>query len=350
MTIKKSKNASGALGGYLSGCRDAAFCHIRRYLGRRTAALPPAMRRCVLDYPYRRGKALRPALLMLFSDAFGGPRARALKVAATYQLLEDWGLGRDDLLDGGLMRRGRPSLHVLYGVPAAVNALDMLHDCVADMLYSYCALPAGEYRAAQRLFAEATEVTLGGQHLDIAARAIPLGKFTPAAYLNIARRKTAFYTCVAPCLLGAALAGRRDAFAAIRRFALPLGAAFQIIDDVLDAENDGGGGFGKAPGNDIREGKRTLLAALAWRRLPRAEARELAAFYSSPAAARTPGRVRRVRRLLLDSGAAAQCRAKAAALTRAALAAFDKDLRPRMRAPYAGLTADLMRLLLRRTL
>lgn len=339
---------AAGIAGYLAACRDGVFRHIKAYLSARTAALPPSMRRCVEDYPSRRGKALRPALLMLFSDGFGGPRARALKVAATYQLLEDWGLGRDDLLDGGLMRRGRPALHELYGVPKAVNALDMLHDCVGDMLYSYCGLPAREYGLMHRLFAEATEVTLGGQHLDIEARDLPLEKFTPAAYLNIARRKTAFYTCAAPCLLGAALAGRPAAFPAIRRFALPLGAAFQIIDDVLDAENDGRGEFGKAPGNDIREGKRTLLAALAYRRLPRAQARELARFYSSPAASRSPARVRRVRSLLLGSGAPAECRRRAAALTAAALAAFGKELLPKMRAPYGELTADLMRLLLER--
>ena len=344
----KSKKTGGALDGYLSGCRDAVFAHIRRYLRRRTAALPPSMRPCVTDYPYRRGKALRPALLLLFSDAFGGPRARALKVAAAYQLLEDWGLGRDDLLDGGLLRRGRPSLHVLYGVPKAVNALDMLHDCVGDMLYSYCGLAPAAYRGVRRLFAEATEVTLGGQHLDIEARGVPLEEFTPAAYLDIARRKTAFYTCAAPCLLGAELAGRRGAFPAIRRFALPLGTAFQIIDDVLDAENDGTGDFGKAPGNDIREGKRTLLAALAYRRLPRARARELARFYSAPESYRTPARVRRVRALLLGSGAAEECRLKAAALTRAALASFGKELLPAMRRPWGALTAELMGRLLGR--
>lgn len=334
---------------YLADCRDGVFAHIRRYLRARTAALPPAMRRCVAEYPYRRGKALRPALVLLFSDAFGGARARALKVAAAYQLLEDWGLGRDDLMDGALLRRGKPALHVLYGVPKAVNALDMLHDCVGDMLWSYCSLPAAAYGGVRRIFSEATEVTLGGQHLDLEARDVPLARFTPAAYLRIARRKTAFYTAVAPCLLGAELAGRRGAFAAIRRFAEPLGTAFQIIDDVLDAENDGTGRLGKAPGNDIREGKRTLLAALAYRRLPRPAAAELARFYSSPQEARTPARVKRVRVLLLGSGAPEACREKARALTGSALAVFNKELSPSMKAPCGELVNDFMRLLQQRS-
>jgi geranylgeranyl diphosphate synthase type II len=247
------------------------------------------------------------------------------------------------------MRRGRPSLHVLYGAPKAINSLDMLHDCVYDMLYSYCALPPERYRVIRRLFAEATEVTLGGQHLDIEARETPLEKFTPAAYLRIAGRKTAFYTAVAPCLLGAALAGRRDTFAGIRRFAQPLGTAFQIIDDVLDAENDGNGRFGKAPGNDIREGKRTLLAALAWRALPRAQARELARFYSSPPGYRTPARVNGIRTLLLGSGAVEECRLRAGRLTQSALAAFNKEIYPSMCAPYRGMISDLMSSLLDRS-
>lgn len=334
---------------YLSACRDGVFAHISRYLPGRLAALPASMRRCVTDYPARRGKALRPALTMLFCDAFGGRRGPALKVASTYQLLEDWGLGRDDLLDGALTRRGKPALHVLYGVPKAVNALDMLHDCVYDMLYSYCGLSPERYGAMHRLFAEATEVTLGGQHLDIEARDIPLERFTPAAYLRIAGRKTAFYTMVAPCLIGAELAGRRDVFPAIRRFAAPLGKAFQIIDDVLDAENDGRGRLGKAPGNDIREGKRTLLACLAWRALPRARAAELARFYSSPPDSRTPARVNAVRALLLASGATKGCRRRAGLLTAAALAEFKKELYPAMRAPFRDLLADLMRRLLDRS-
>jgi len=334
---------------YLQHCRNGVFAHISRYLRARTAALPPSMRRCVSDYPRRRGKALRPALAMLFCDAFGGKAGPALKGASAYQLLEDWGLGRDDILDGGVMRRGKPALHVLYGMPKAANALDMLHDCVHDMLYSYCALPPDRYRAMHRLFAEATDVTLGGQHLDIEARETPLPEFTPAAYLRIAGRKTAFYTAVAPCLLGAELAGRRDVFAPIRRFAMPLGTAFQIIDDVLDAENDGKGEFGKAPGNDIREGKRTLLACLAWRALSRAKAAELARFYSDTPAMRTPSRVNAVRALLLASGAAGECRRRAALLTDSALAAFNKELYPKMRSPYRDLLTALMRRLLARS-
>jgi len=330
------------LDGYISRCRDAVFLHIRAYLERRTAQLPRSMKTCVVDYPYRRGKALRPALIMLFNGAYGGTDAGAVRVAAAYQLLEDWGLGRDDILDNAVLRRGKPALHLLYGLPRAVNALDMLHDCVGDMLYCHCGLSARRYKAVHTIFSEATSVTLGGQHQDIEAREIPLERFTERAYLSIAERKTAFYTVVVPCLLGAEMAGARGQRGAIREFGRALGTAFQIIDDVLDAENDGSGRFGKAPGNDIREGKRTLLAAAALRRLGGAKKRRLAAFYALPPEKRSPKMVREIRRDMLASGAPAECRAKAAKLTAAALRVFETRLYPAMRGPARDRIRELI--------
>lgn len=329
------------LDGYLSRCRDSVFPHIRAYLEKRTAQLPRSMKTCVADYPYRRGKALRPALIMLFNDAYGGASAAAGRVAATYQLLEDWGLGRDDILDNALLRRGKPALHRLYGIPRAVNALDMLHDCVCDMLYSYCGLSPRRYKTVQAIFSEATSVTLGGQHLDIEARDLPLEQFTDRAYLRIAERKTAFYTVTAPCLLGAELAGAGSDTGAIREFGRALGTAYQIIDDVLDAENDGKGRFGKAPGNDILEGKRTLLAAAAFRRMAGAEKRRLAAFYALPPEKRSPERAAELRREMLASGAPAGCRAKAGKLTAAALRIFEARIYPSMKGPCRDMIREL---------
>lgn len=332
---------------YVAECRDRVFSHIKIFLKSKCAGLPPEMARIIADYPYRRGKALRPAMLMMFCDAYGGDRGPALRVAANYQLSEDWGLGRDDLIDGSELRRGKPTLHRLYGLPKTVVALDMLHTFVFDMLHSYCRL-GSKYAEIHDIFSEASAVTFGGQHLDLCSREVPLAEFTPAAFRRIAERKTAYYTAAVPCLLGAAMAGRRDVYPAIKRFAEPLGVAFQIIDDVLDVQNEGGGKFGKEPGNDIRERKRTLLASLAYRALPRAKARRLAAFYSSsrPAAR---AEVAEIRGWLFESGAVAGCRAEAARLTRRALALFDRDLYPGMRAPYRELPRAFMRLLLERT-
>lgn len=328
---------------FLAGCRDGVFTHIKSYLNGAAADLPASMKTCVLDYPYRRGKALRPALLVLFCGACGGRPAAALRLAAAYQLLEDWGIGRDDLLDGALMRRGKPALQQLYGAARAVNALDMLHVFVFDMLYSYCGLTPALYSRAHALFTRASVVTLGGQHLDIEARDIPLENFTPRMYRRIAARKTAFYTVTAPCLLGLAAAGRGPAKADIAAFGEALGTAFQILDDVLDVENDGKGGFGKVPGNDIMEAKRTLVAAEAWRRLPPAGRKKMAAFYALPAGERTAAAAAVLRRKILGSGAPGACRRKALQLSAKAELILRDKLLPHMRRPYGVLLAAFVR-------
>jgi len=327
---------------YGADCRRSVFRHIRAYLEKKTADLPFEMKKCVVDYPYRRGKAVRPTMTMLFSDAFGADHESALKVAAAFQLLEDWGLGRDDLLDGGVLRRGRPSLHLLYGVPKAINALDMLHAYVWDMLYSYCALPPRKYRLVHDIFTETTTVTLSGQHLDVEARAIPLEKFTEEAYRNIVKKKTAFYTGAVPGLLGAALAGRKSCLGGIRRFGAMLGESFQIMDDVLDVENDGTGRFGKIPGNDIVEGKRTMVVLEALRVLRPRERRELANFYALAPEEKRPKQVAVMRLRILRSGAPSLCRQKARKISAAALRVFEKDLAQKMKPPYGDLIREFV--------
>lgn len=334
---------------FLSGARDSAFRHIKAYLSRAAADLPPSMKACVLDYPYRRGKALRPALLQLFCGACGGRPGKAARLAAAYQLLEDWGLGRDDLLDGALMRRGRPALQRLYGSARALNALDMLHVFVFDMLRSYCRLTPALYSEAHALFVKASVVTLGGQHLDIEARDVPLKEFTPRRYLRIAGRKTAFYTVTAPCLLGMAAAGRGPSVPDIEAFGAALGSSFQILDDVLDVENDGRGGFGKSPGNDIMEGKRTLVAAQAFRLLPPARRKALSGFYSRPAGSRTAAEAAVLRRDILACGAAGAARAEALRLAGRASDILQARLLPRLRRPYSGLLLSFVEALSRRT-
>lgn len=328
---------------FLAGCRDGVFTHIKSYLHKAAAGLPSSMKTCVLDYPYRRGKALRPALLVIFCGACGGRPTAALRLGAAYQLLEDWGIGRDDLLDGALMRRGKPALQQLYGAARAINSLDMLHVFVFDMLYSYCGLSPALYGKAHTLFTRASVVTLGGQHLDIEARDIPLADFTPRMYYRIAARKTAFYTVTAPCLLGLAAAGRGPAERDIAAFGEALGTAFQIIDDVLDVENDGAGGFGKAPGNDIMEAKRTLVAAEAWRRLPPSRRKKMAVFYALPAGARTAAAAAALRRDILASGAPEACRRRALRLSAKAELILRDKLLPHMRPRYAGMLAAFVR-------
>lgn len=317
---------------YAARCRAETFAVMKDWLRRESAGLPPAMRACMADYPSRGGKALRPLLLRLFGEGLGAQAAACSRLGAACEIFENWALACDDIMDDSLLRRGRPCIHRVYGRETAMNSMAALTAIMPRLLYRSCGLTRAQYGPVLEQFYDSTLQALGGQHLELSWRSRPLAEFKARDYFAIAAAKTASYTTVGTARLGAALAGREDLFPAIDRFGLALGKAFQLMDDILDVESDGGGAFGKALGNDLLEGKKTLLAALALERLAGEDRRRLLAFYG---AARRPRReALRARRLILASGAVAACRARAAALTREAQGVFLRDLYPAMRPPF----------------
>ncbi len=233
------------------------------------------------DYVLRGGKRLRGALCLLGCAAGGGARHEAFTAAIGLELFHAYLLVHDDFMDRDEERRGGPTLHVSFARPEGVTrAAKTVSDvsvatasahaagslailfgslCQAWALEQILAAPVAPPRAlaASRLVARAlAEVTLG-QALDVAA---PLAhSLARDAALRIEELKTGSYTFALPLELGALLAGASDATrGALANYALPLGKAFQIADDLL-------GTFGapeqtgKSAGNDLREGKRTLL-------------------------------------------------------------------------------------------
>lgn len=329
---------------YALKARAETFSVMSGWLERETAGLPPVMRACMADYPGRGGKALRPLLLRLFGEGLGAPAARCARLGAACELFENWAIACDDIMDDSLLRRGKPAIHRLYGRETAMNSMAALTAIMPRLLYRSCGLTPRLYGPVLEQFYESTLEALGGQHLELSWRDRPLSEFGARAYFAIAAAKTASYTTIGTARLGAVLAGRRDLFPAVDRFGLALGKAFQLMDDILDVESHGGGAFGKALGNDLLEGKKTLLAAEALKRLKGGERRRFAAFYA-------PGRTRPVREALwarnaiLRSGAVAACRARAAALSDEALAVLGAELAPELRRPYRAHLTEFVLLL-----
>jgi len=209
----------------------------------------------------RGGKRLRPALVVAGCRAVT-PRydaELALSAGVALELIQSYFLIHDDWMDGDLVRRGGPSVH------AALNQrFDDAHKAEAS------AILAGDYAAAlgldvlaqaslpkavsAKIFASFARLQLDavlGQHLDLFATAPD----PEAAYAL----KTGSYTVHGPLEIGAQLAGGKPAtLKALAKFARPLGIAFQLRDDLLGAFGDPQK-TGKPLGNDLREGKRTLL-------------------------------------------------------------------------------------------
>jgi len=212
------------------------------------------------EYPRRWGKYLRPTLVLLTAQAMGVPTEKALLTAAAMQTSEDWILIHDDLEDDSLERRGKPALHQIYGQELAINAGDGLQVLMWQMLWDNLPL-LGEKKAWEiaEEFSRILTRTVLGQTTEI--RWIKEGRvdLTDEDVFFVLDGKTSCYTIAGPMRLGAILGGAdTKQLAALWEFGQYLGRCFQIIDDLLDLTSDFEG-LKKQTGNDIYEGKRTLM-------------------------------------------------------------------------------------------
>ncbi len=234
------------------------------------------------DYPARGGKRFRPALLLLCTALAGGDPQRALPSAVALELFQNFALVHDDIEDGSLLRRGKPTLHRQHGVPLALNAGDLLFALVHEaLLDNEVLLGAAAALRVHRLFAEVFRQTFEGQAMDIGwiqHDHLP----DRAEFEAMIRRKTGWYSGRGPCQVGALIAdASAEITEALGTFGEALGIGFQLRDDLLNLTADSAGtapgllsgGYGKERGGDIVEGKRTLIVIEALERL-RGRARE----------------------------------------------------------------------------
>lgn len=201
-----------------------------------------------------------------------------MQAAAAIELLQGSALVHDDLMDGSDTRRGRPSVHrefearhreagrvgdpADFGRSAAVLMGDLLLSISNQELVAAAGRidPAARDRAIRLYDLCKVEVT-AGQFLDVVAATH--AEISVDDALKVATYKSAKYTVERPLQIGAALAGADDALlAGLSAVALPLGVAFQLRDDVLGVFGDPEV-TGKPAGDDLREGKRTVLVARA---------------------------------------------------------------------------------------
>jgi farnesyl diphosphate synthase len=214
------------------------------------------------------GKRLRPFLIAETSALFGVPQDRALMAGAALECLHCYSLVHDDLpaMDNDDLRRGKPTVHKAFDEATAILAGDALLTIAFDILSRPETHPDANVRMALvSALARAAGVggMAGGQMLDLAAEA-RFGATTPldeTSVKTLQAMKTGAlirFACKAGALLGGATASERDALDTYGRM---LGEAFQIADDLLDAEGDAAT-IGKRTGKDDAAGKATLVSIL----------------------------------------------------------------------------------------
>ncbi|EWC64572.1 Octaprenyl diphosphate synthase [Actinokineospora spheciospongiae] len=299
------------------------------------------------------GKRLRPVFCHCGWLAAGGdPDERAVAaVGAALELFHSFALIHDDLMDGSDLRRGNPTVHRepaarcpdRAGGTAAVAA-DRFGENAAILLGDLCLVWSDELLhgtgfdadrvAAARPFLDAmrTEV-MAGQYLDLHHR--PAGDALAHAW-RVVRLKTARYTVERPLQIGVALAGG-DAELARRcaEYGRPLGEAFQLRDDLLGVFGDPAV-TGKPVLDDLREGKPTVLVAVAGQRATAAQRAVLRELYGNPLLDEAGAAA--LRAVIDGTGAAALVERLIADRTEQALSALADSAIPH---PVRGVLADL---------
>jgi geranylgeranyl pyrophosphate synthase len=224
---------------YLIECAQRVDAELERWLppaAEAPANLHAAMRHLI----FPGGKRLRPALAFAGAEAVGAAPECALPVAAAVELVHTYSLVHDDLpcMDDDDERRGRPTVHVLYGEAVAVLAGDALLAAAFELLAdaSTRAEPARTLAVLRDLaHAAGSRQLVGGQADDLSfSRDTADGTLVESVH----QRKTAALF-EAAVVGGARLGGADgDALARLRGFARRIGIAFQIADDALDADSD----------------------------------------------------------------------------------------------------------------
>jgi geranylgeranyl diphosphate synthase type I len=321
------ERVDAALRTFVTGATDQL-----RAIGDDLAPPADALRDFVLDG----GKRLRPAFCYFGALAAGATDSDALvRAAASLELLQACALVHDDVIDHSDTRRGRPAVHRRFadlhrtsgwtgdaddfGAAAAILLGDVLLAWSETMLATSGIDDDALRRARPVADAMRLEV-MAGQYLDVVEQA--RGGVTVERALRVARYKSAKYTVERPLHLGAAIAGAGpDVDATFTAYGIPLGEAFQLRDDLLGVFGDPQA-TGKPAGDDLREGKQTVLVALTLERAPASVADELRVSLGDPSL--DDSAVERLRRIIEDSGAAIEVETMIAGRLAEAVAALDQ--------------------------
>ncbi|HEV2885372.1 MAG TPA: polyprenyl synthetase family protein [Jatrophihabitans sp.] len=269
------------------------------------------------------GKRLRPTFAYwgwrcVHPEAAVG-EADFVRAAASLELLHACALVHDDVMDNSNTRRGHPTAHVRFsefhrdrlwpgdgrsfGAAGAILLGDLLLSWSEELFTAAIGrLPRGRVAAATREFDLMRTEVIAGQFLDMLAQT--RGAFDPDEAVRVIAYKTSKYTAQRPLLLGAAAAGGSpELVSALSDFGLLYGEAFQLGDDLLGVFGDPSR-TGKPAGDDLREGKRTLLVALAFQAATPSQRALLQAGIGDPAL--TTAGVARLREVLRQTGAEQQ--------------------------------------------
>lgn len=213
------------------------------------------LRDAMLHYPKAGGKRLRPLFTMLVADAANGAGEDAMPFGISLELVHNFTLVHDDVMDSDATRRGMKTVHTVFGVPEAILAGDALF-AKAFEIVGGMEIDGDRKSQLTTLLARAVLILAEGQQMDMDFE--EKDEVTAEEYMKMIERKTGvLYSAAAQG--GAIVAGASQSLQeSMFEFGRYMGLGFQIWDDVLDLRADEKT-LGKPVGSDIRNGKKTLM-------------------------------------------------------------------------------------------
>ncbi len=237
----------------------------------------------ISDYTLRGGKRLRAFLVLIgyWAEKWGSGNLDTIRyIMAAIEFMQSYFLAHDDIMDRDTIRRGGPTVHVMferscrdkslltdckhYGLSQAILGGDYLESLAIYSFYK-SGVTSEDLRRLIHYYTRGIRLVSYGQFLDVLIAGLPLEKVTEKDVITIHKYKTASYTIELPLYLGAIAAGSKNhkLFEAFTAYAYPAGVAFQIQDDILGLYGDPKV-TGKPVGSDVREKKKTLLVVKAY--------------------------------------------------------------------------------------
>ncbi len=233
---------------------------VNDYLGKKLVGNPKQLYNAAAHLIISGGKRLRPYMVLKSCQILGGKSKDAMPAAGAIEMIHNFTLVHDDIMDNDEMRHGVPTVHKKFGMPIAILAVDFLFS-KAYQTISISKLPSSRTAELISRLAKACVDVCEGQLLDIGmaeSKKIP----TQSQYITMIAKKTAALFDVS-CSMGAICAkAKQKDVSNLSSFGRNLGIAFQITDDLIGVM--GNPKVTKKPvGNDLREGKKSLPILLA---------------------------------------------------------------------------------------
>jgi geranylgeranyl diphosphate synthase type II len=312
----------------LKEIRNTVWEEIRSYLPK----CKDEYSRLIWEYPKRQGKYLRPGLIVLSAEMYGGLQKEALLTAAAIQMSEEWLLIHDDFEDHSEERRStkeekRLTLSKICGDEIAVNTGDALHTIMwkvaGDIAQGF------KDQRGWDIFNKLNEIiliTTKGQFEELLWIRNKRIDISEKEYLEMIYKKTACYTIIGPLQLGAIIAGVKSSeeLNKIERWGKWLGYGFQITDDVINLTSEEAK-QGKEMGGDILEGKRTMILIHLLQHCDSKEKGQIHEIYNKPRKDKTESEKKYVIDLMNKYGSINYSKKKAEKYFQKAQEIFDKN-------------------------